>query len=286
MFTLARMSRTGQTLVDIPEATVRVLVDHPDLAMTYMRSQNEGGPGRHLHRRHADGFVVLEGEYAFELGDTRATRGAGTLLVIPREVIHRYEHETTDQGAFLNIHAPAMGFADYLFGERPPEDADNFFDPPEEDGRPAGDATVLAFADEGETVTDRPERTIRIIADLPELVMTWTRYGEGEEGPGPHIHKEHLDAFYVLSGQLNFGIGPEIERVTARPGTFVLAPPNLVHTFLNEGPGPATFLNFHAPSGGFAGFLRDPDFVWDSFDAPAGGGRPRSEAILEHVHLA
>ena len=38
-----------------------------------MRSRNEGGPGRHLHREHADGFVVLEGEYAFELGDERAT---------------------------------------------------------------------------------------------------------------------------------------------------------------------------------------------------------------------
>ena len=86
------MSRTGQTLVDIPEATVRVIVDHPDLVLTYMRSRTEGGPGRHLHREHADGFIVLEGEYAFELGYERALRGAGTAIVIPREVIHRYEH--------------------------------------------------------------------------------------------------------------------------------------------------------------------------------------------------
>jgi mannose-6-phosphate isomerase-like protein (cupin superfamily) len=109
------MSRTGQTLVDVPEATVRVLVDHPDLVLTYMRSRTEGGPGRHLHREHADGFIVLEGEYAFELGDERAPRGAGTAIVIPREVIHRYEHETTEQGQFLNIHAPGMGFGEYLF---------------------------------------------------------------------------------------------------------------------------------------------------------------------------
>ena len=107
-----------------------MLVDRPELVLTFMRSRNEGGPGRHLHREHADGFVVLEGEFAFELGDERTTRGAGTAVVIPREVVHRYEHETTEQGAFLNIHAPAMGFADYLFGQRPPEEADNFFDPP------------------------------------------------------------------------------------------------------------------------------------------------------------
>ena len=279
------MSRTGQTLVDIPEATVRVLVDRPELVLTSMRSRTEGGPGRHLHREHADGFIVLEGEYAFELGDGRATRGAGTALIIPREVIHRYEHETTEQAQFLNIHAPAMGFAEYLFGERTPEDADNIFDPPEP-GRPAGDATVLAFADEGEAVTDRPERTIRILADLPELTLTWTRYIAGEEGPGPHIHKEHSDAFFILTGELNFGLGPEVERMTAGPGTFVLAPPEVIHTFRNDGPADATWLNFHAPSKGFASFLRDPDFVWDSFDAPADGGRPLSEAIVDHVHLA
>ena len=279
------MSRTGQTLVDVPEATVHVLVDRPELVLTYMRSRTEGGPGRHLHREHADGFVVLEGEYAFELGDERATRGAGTAIVIPREVVHSYEHETTDQARFLNIHAPGMGFAEYLFGERAPEDADNIFDPPEP-GRPASDASTLAFAEEGETVTDRPERTIRILADLPELCLTWTRYVAGEEGPGPHIHKEHLDAFFILTGELNFGLGPEVERVTAKPGTFVLAPPDVIHTFRNDGPADATWLNFHAPSKGFASFLRDPDFVWDSFDAPADGGRPVSEAIVDHIHLA
>src|SRR5687767_11626426 len=279
------MSRTGQTLVDIPEATVRVLADRPELVLTYMRSRNEGGPGRHLHHEHADGFIVLEGDYAFELGEERATRGAGAAVVIPPEVIHRYEHETTDQAAFLNLHAPAMGFAEYLFGERSPEDADNFFDPPEP-GRAASDAVALAFAEEGETVTDRPERTIRILADLPELCMTWTRYVPGEEGPGPHIHREHVDAFFILTGELNFGLGPEVERVKAGPGTFILAPPEVVHTFRNDGPEDATWLNFHAPSKGFASFLRDPDFVWDSFDAPADGGRPLSEAIVDRVQSA
>ena len=279
------MSRTGQTLVDIPEATVRVLVDRPELVFTYMRSRTEGGPGRHVHREHADGFIVLEGEYAFELGDTRATRGAGTAIVIPREVIHRYEHETTEQGQLLNIHAPAMAFAEYLFGERAPEDADNIFDPPEP-GRPASEATTLAFADEGETVTDKPDRTIRILADLPELCLTWTRYVPGEEGPGPHIHREHVDAFFVLTGELNFGLGPEVERMSAGSGTFVLAPPEVIHTFRNDGPEDATWLNLHAPSKGFADFLRDPGFVWDSFDAPADGGRPLSEAIVDHVHPA
>jgi mannose-6-phosphate isomerase-like protein (cupin superfamily) len=178
-----------------------------------------------------------------------------------------------------------MNFADYLFGERAPEDADNIFDPPEP-GRPASDAVALAFAGDGETVTDKPERTIRILADLPELCLTWTRYVAGEEGPGPHIHKEHVDAFFILSGELVFRVGPELDPVTAGPGTFVAAPPEVVHTFRNEGPDEATWLNLHAPSKGFAEFLRDPDFVWDSFDAPADGGRPASEAVVDSIHPA
>jgi mannose-6-phosphate isomerase-like protein (cupin superfamily) len=279
------MSRTGQTLVDMPEATVKALVDRPEIFVSYMRSRTEGGPQRHLHHHHADAFFVLEGEYAFELGDTRTTHGAGTGLVIPPEVIHRYEHETTEQAAFLNFHAPSMGFAEYLWGQRPPEEGDNIFDPPEP-GRPASDATVLRFAEEGETIRDEPNSTVRILADLPEVVVTWTRYVEGEDGPGPHIHKEHVDAFFVLSGQLAFRVGPELEKVTAGPGTFVLAPPHVVHTFRNEGPGEATWLNLHAPSAGFAEFLRNPDSPWDSFDAPADGGRPFADAIVDRVHPA
>jgi mannose-6-phosphate isomerase-like protein (cupin superfamily) len=279
------MSRTGQALVDNEDVTIRVLADFPDFVLTYMRSRTEGGPGRHLHRRHADAFVVLEGEYAFELGDERATRGAGTALVIPPKVIHRYEHETTEQGAFLNIHAPSCDFANYLFGETPPPEADQNFDPPEEEGRPASEAIVLPFAEQGEVVTDRPERTIRILADLPELCLTWTRYVPGEEGPGPHIHKEHVDAFFILTGELNFGLGPDVKRIKAGPGTFVLAPPEVTHTFRNDGPDVATWLNFHAPSMDFAKFLRDPDFRWDSFDVPADGGRPLSEAIVDFVDI-
>ena len=81
-------------------------------------------------------------------------------------------------------------------------------------------------------------------------------------------------------------MGPELEPVRAGQGTFVLAPQEVVHTFRNQGPDDATWLNLHAPSKGFANFLRDPDFAWDSFDAPADGGRPFSEAIVDHVHAA
>ncbi len=271
------MSRTGEALVDIPEATVRVLADRPELVLTYMRSRAEGGPGRHLHRQHADGFVVLEGDLDFHLGEERVPRGAGTVVGIPPEVVHTYHHEGTDQVQFLNIHAPGMGFAEYLFGQAAPEEADNFFDP-EEPGRPASDAPVVHL-DEGETITDIPERNVRILVDLPEYTLTWTRYSDGEAGPGPHIHKEHCDCFFILDGELLFEVGPDLEPITAPAGTFVLAPPEVIHTFRNESGADARWLNLHAPTAGFAEFLRNTDLPWDSFDAPADGGRPASEAI-------
>jgi quercetin dioxygenase-like cupin family protein len=139
---------------------------------------------------------------------------------------------------------------------------------------------VLLHPGEGETITDRAERTVRILLSHELLDATWTRYEPGERGPGPHVHRQHTDAFYVLEGELFFGLGPDIERVQAPAGTFVAVPPDVVHTFANESSGRACFLNFHAPSCGFADSLRGKGEGFDSFDPPDDGGRPASEAIV------
>src|SRR5919201_4303473 len=101
---------------------------------------------------------------------------------------------------------------------------------------------------EGEVVTDRRERTLRILAELDEVIVTWFRYEPGEEGPDPHVHRQHTDAFYVLEGELEFGLGPEVQRIRGAAGTFAAAPPNVVHTFRNSSDATALFLNLHVPS--------------------------------------
>ena len=40
------------------------------------------------------------------------------------------------------------------------------------------------------------------------------------------------------------------------------------------------FLNFHAPSGGFADYMRGVNPGFDSFEPPADGGRPAAEATI------
>jgi len=134
---------------------------------------------------------------------------------------------------------------------------------------------------EGETTTDRPERTLRILAELDELIVTWFRYEPGEKGPDPHVHFHHTDAFYVLDGELELSLGPELQVLPAAPGMFAAAPPNVVHTFRNAGDATAVFLNIHAPSLGFGNQLRgrrDPAF--DQHDPPADGGRPLADAVF------
>ena len=50
-------------------------------------------------------------------------------------------------------------------------------------------------------------------------------------GVEPHFHKGHSDSFFVLEGEVEFHVGDEV--VHGSPGTYVLAPPGVVHFFRN-----------------------------------------------------
>jgi quercetin dioxygenase-like cupin family protein len=136
-----------------------------------------------------------------------------------------------------------------------------------------------AYAGEGEAIVDTAERELRILSDHDLANVTWTRHAAGERGAEPHIHKHHTDAFYVLEGEVTFGLGPEPERVVAPAGTLVLVPAGVIHGFDNDGPAEARFLNIHAPGGGFVDSLRG-EGKWDAHEPPDDGGRPISDAVV------
>jgi quercetin dioxygenase-like cupin family protein len=139
---------------------------------------------------------------------------------------------------------------------------------------------LLLVPGDGEVVTDRPERTLRILVELDELIVTWFRYEPGEKGPDAHIHKHHTDAFYVLEGEIEVSLGPELQTVRATPGTFAGAPPNVVHTFRNASDDTAIFINLHVPSMGFGDHMRGRNPAFDQHDPPADGGRPFADAVF------
>ena len=125
------------------------------------------------------------------------------------------------------------------------------------------------------------ERRVEILCDRDELCVTWTRFGPGREGADPHIHRHHTDLFYVLDGELTIGLGADRQETAVPAGSLVVAPPFVVHAFRNASPTEELrYLNFHAPSGGFADFLRDVTPGFDSEDPPADGGRPVEEALI------
>jgi quercetin dioxygenase-like cupin family protein len=143
---------------------------------------------------------------------------------------------------------------------------------------------VLVGPGDGETITARERRDVVLLTHRDEISMTRSRYAPGERGPDPHVHREHTDSFYVLEGELTFALGPEGERVGVPAGGFVAVPPNLVHSFANEGSADAHFLNLHCPDGRFAAYMRAArdgvEASFDSFEPPADGGRAAAEAIV------
>lgn len=148
----------------------------------------------------------------------------------------------------------------------------------------AANCEILVPRAAGETIAAREARESIILTAREDITITWFRLAAGEVGPDPHVHHEHTDAFYVLDGELGFMLGPDRERIQMPAGSLVAAPPNVVHTFVNDSDAEARFLNFHTPDSSFAEYMRgarDGEKVaWDSFDPPADGGRPLSEAVV------
>ncbi len=137
---------------------------------------------------------------------------------------------------------------------------------------------------DGEMILRREQREISILVASEGVTITHARCLAGEQVAGPHVHHEHTDAFYVLEGELTFEIGREAKTITVSSGGFVAVPPEVAHSFRNDGDRAARWLTIHAPDGGFAAFMRGirdgVEVEWDISAVPAGGGLPASEAIV------
>ena len=173
----------GEVVGDSRDRRVEILCDQEALNATWSRF----GPGRdgadlHIHRRHTDCFYVLEGELTVKLETGEVTVSAGSLARVPPMVVHGFRNGSDADVRYLNLHAPGMGFADYMRSIRDGDPISYDQEPPPETGtRPATDAVI----------TDGP-----LLADTPELraeVVT-----TAEPGPG---------WLYVLEGNDDLATG-------------------------------------------------------------------------------
>jgi mannose-6-phosphate isomerase-like protein (cupin superfamily) len=69
----------------------------------------------------------------------------------------------------------------------------------------------------------------------------------GTQGPPIHVHHEHDEGFYVMSGHFGF----VLDGVTTygKPGTHVLVPAGHAHSFWNAGAHPGKLLLIVSPPG-------------------------------------
>jgi mannose-6-phosphate isomerase-like protein (cupin superfamily) len=106
------------------------------------------------------------------------------------------------------------------------------------------------FVSAGAERVVRGSGTFRILAELPELEAIEMLFGPEFEGVDPHTHDDHVDSFYILEGEAEFVLGDQVVR--AAPGTWVSAPPGLLHGFRRVGGGDLRLVNVHAPNTGWA----------------------------------
>src|SRR5215204_467875 len=131
-----------------------------------------------------------------------------------------------------------------------------------------------------EVIRDAPESRVEMLSDREELVATWTRFEPFRDGATAHVHRRHNDLFYVLEGEFTLLLGVDRRERPVQPGNVVLAPPLVVHGFRNAADADLRYLNFHAPGGGFAEYMRGEAPGFDSEDPPETGGRTESDGYV------
>jgi len=129
----------GDTITDRPERRVTVLVESDELTISeFLYGPGERGARRHVHREHADAFLVLDGEFTFHSRDGSRALPAEALIVMPPNVVHGFDNDSDAFAHCFNFHMPSFGFADYMRGRNTDFDQ---FDPPE-DGPDSGSPLV------------------------------------------------------------------------------------------------------------------------------------------------
>jgi quercetin dioxygenase-like cupin family protein len=129
----------GDTVTRRPGRRATVLVETDEITISeFDYGSGERGAQRHVHREHADAFLVMDGEFTFHFRDGSHALPAGTFLVMPPNVVHGFDNDSEASARCFNLHLPSFGFADYMRGKNTDFDQ---FDPPE-DGSDGGSPIV------------------------------------------------------------------------------------------------------------------------------------------------
>jgi quercetin dioxygenase-like cupin family protein len=101
----------GRTIEVLPGETVifKAVSTDTDGAYTLIEviDEPQAGPPLHLHRREDESFYILEGTFAFQIGDLAETATAGWFMTAPKGVPHSYKNIGTTPAKMLTLFVPA-----------------------------------------------------------------------------------------------------------------------------------------------------------------------------------
>jgi mannose-6-phosphate isomerase-like protein (cupin superfamily) len=198
----------GELIGDSPDRRLEILCERDALHVTWSRfGPRREGADLHVHRHHTDVFYVIDGELAIRLGvqDDRIVAPAGTFVVVPPLVVHGFLNGSDADVRYLNLHAPGLGFADYLRalrdGRTPSFDQ---HEPPADGGRPTTEAIVTTGAVETEQLAIAevrgPARGESFYVLDGALAGSWV-----DMPPGPLSQTDHGRMLAIVSTPSNHG---------------------------------------------------------------------------------
>ncbi len=95
-----------------------------------------GGEGPHVQHREDECFYVLEGRFGFVVEGERIEAGPGSLVYVPKGVLHAFENAGETTGRMLVSQTPGGAYERFIEEVGPPATTEGI---PAQTGEPMGD---------------------------------------------------------------------------------------------------------------------------------------------------
>ena len=126
-----RKQNMSQTAIHVPQGEGKSLWILDELLTFKVHDQSEtvgifedeippeSGPPAHLHRTQDETHYVLEGQFEFVVGERKVNADAGSVVYVPRTMMHAFTNTGKEKGKILFINTPAGPLEQFLleFGE-------------------------------------------------------------------------------------------------------------------------------------------------------------------------
>lgn len=241
----------------------------------------------HRHDAWQETFIVLDGDFEFEVSGERRTVGRWEILVVPRGASHGYRCTSSKPGRLLTISTPARVFEAFV------EDVSAANADPSIDIR-------AVFARHGleldpRTTTDAPARHYGPMEGktyvLGRMKLAFKRTDgdadgaysifESTEAPGAgaglHRHPPIQETFLVLDGEFDFVVAGEQHTVGA--SEMLVIPRGAPHGFTCTSKEPGRLLTISTPARVFEAGVEELCRAGVDTGTPSGGAATDMRAI-------